>query len=1226
MKLSKYLCFLFLIQLLSISNKALSQCSIQSDSVVCLEDFLSFSVSAGGKQISSYAWQLGDGKTSNLPDPIAQYSSFGIKNIEVIIQLQSGGSCKATKTVFVHDRPVAAVQFASQSSYCFTGNNICVEDLSSPGQTASPLAKRSILFGDGYADFNSNPTAQKTVCYAYSAAGKYPIVLEITDTKGCYARAYDSVDITVNASASFNQKITNNCDTATLCITNTSMLKESQVTNFYWIFGDGSIDSSNWEPACHTYTVPGTYTVSFVVRTGPKCVDTLVKTALIELATAPIAKDIPILSGCLGTAFPMADLGVAKDHYTWWIAPVGGVFDSISNKAFTNHSPNLIGDYAIKLTIRKGACSNTVLLDTIEVNGPKAGIKSRNSSLCLVGDTTYFCDASDYTNTKGVRRIWYFNDEMAPSCTSDIANGVNVGMNCNYSVDFNAKHYYASLDTCYQASLFLVDTITNCQDIAYQNSYIGRKNPEGTTLKITIEKGCVGKDLSRTHFFELGTCREYLLNPDSAGSQGFYKNLTQYNYDTLSSADGFVTIGIILLGSDSNSTCPGFTTGPACHDTIWYHHKIKLVDKPKPAFTVTAPHLCNNQYAQFIINDTSDTRIRQVVWNWGDGNSSTINIGPGQTMASTYSHQYLKNGPFHVQVRLENDLGCEETDTTNITVGFQSQVRMPDAICAGQCVQFQETLLYYNDSVEYWRDNLRRQNNKESIFWEWGDGTKDSTQSPRHCFPDPGAYVVKRTSTDSIGCVLTDTLNFNVGGVKATIRQHKTEILCSEIIQLFDSSWVIKPQSGEKITDYSWDFNDGSPIKKLKNPYHFYTTFGEFDISLKVKSDFGCTDSATTHIEIIGPKPAFEFVTDTVGCAPLTVEMKNISTQCSNWIWYFGDPSNSTLPTKYDSNAVFTYQQPGTYTLRLYGADSIYNPATQNKQFCSATYPDLAVPGQVEKQVVVLPRPTVSFNIPNKVCVDQIFNIISTADPKYTNHSFAFGDGNSKSSSSKFFIYSYGKAGTYMISYLPTYTPDPRYGKGCYDSATKQIEVIDIEANFEIDSSRSKPLDIQFKNTSISGVAFDWTFEGIDSTNFFKTSKDRDPFVKFYPNQGYFKVCLKARNELGCEDELCKTFHLKNPKHIFIPNVFTPGDIDGLNDAFDIDILGEEDYDLKIFDRFGLLVYESTTDGNGRDGINWSGSDLNGYTLPAGVYYVIFNYKFYYSQPVKYTGTVTLIK
>lgn len=90
--------------------------------------------------------------------------------------------------------------------------------------------------------------------------------------------------------------------------------------------------------------------------------------------------------------------------------------------------------------------------------------------------------------------------------------------------------------------------------------------------------------------------------------------------------------------------------------------------------------------------------------------------------------------------------------------------------------------------------------------------------------------------------------------------------------------------------------------------------------------------------------------------------------------------------------------------------------------------------------------------------------------------------------------------------------------------------------------------------------------------------------------------------------------------------MFTPGDKDQLNDAFDIEIDYEEDYHCRIFNRYGQLVYESTTDGYHNVGINWNGTQPDYTVLPAGVYYVIFDYKFYYKKPERYTGTITIIR
>lgn len=1214
-KLSIYALLLF-------SMDCMGQCTIKSDSVVCANDFLGFSVLNSG-QVSSYYWNLGDGITSTLAEPIAQYNQFGTKNIQVTIQLKNGGICTASKSIFVHDRPIARMVFSSQSEFCFAANYVCLKDSSSPGKTGSPTSKRSILFGDGFADFSS-PTAQNTVCYSYKTPGKYPIVMEVTDTKGCYARAYDSIEIYHNAAANFSYTLDDKCDVISLCLKNTSQLKKSEVEAFYWNYGDGTIDSFNWNPACHDYTVPGKYSVSFVVKTGPTCIDTLYKPALIDLDPRPIIQDIPVLSGCLGTSFSMADIGPAKERYSWCVSHDGSQDDTISNSSAISYTPGKIGDYTVKLTVEYGKCKKVVIFDTLKVNGPLASIASRNNALCLVGDTTYFCDVSNYTNTKGVKRMWHFSDPVAPSCTTDTKNGLNTGINCNYSVDQHPKHFY-SLDSCYMPSLFLIDTVTLCQSTALKNVLIGKENPENTSLIVVNDQGCTGMNIDRGYHFLVGTCGDYKIMPDSAGTSGFIKNLHSWNYDNLTHPDGYVTIGLILLTSDTNSSCPGFSSGPACQDTLWYHHKIKVIEKPNPAFDVQKPHLCSNETANFTLKDTSDTEIRKVIWNWGDGSGTTLFLSPGQALPGTYPHTYQQNGSYRIKVLLENSEGCAEEDTFSLSVGHHSALILPENMCAGQCISLSDTIRYFGDSSAYWDMESRRAAGLEKVLWNWGDGTFDSLPSLKKCFPQPGVYNLTKTSTDSSGCVVTRTATYNVGGIKAAIRQHKGEVLCSEILQLFDSSFVQSPQTGETIVDYSWNFMDGSPLKKIQNPYHFYSYYGKFRISLVVESSFGCKDSAHINMNIIGPEPAFEFVTDTIGCVPLTVEMKNISNLCSHWIWYFGDPANSTLPTKYDSNAVFTYTQPGTYYLRLYGADSIFNGATGNKQFCSAIYPDLDVPGQIEKKVIVLPKPPVNFTMPEKVCVDESFVVRSTASNTYTLHHWDFGNGTSYSESARSTVRSYASPGTYQVKYTPTFLPDPSHGKACYDSLSKTIDVIDIKAAFHVDPDRSGPLHLQFINTSINAIAYDWTFTGLDSV-YYKSSTARDPLHRFYPNQGRYEVCLKVRNELGCVDEVCSTYYLRHPKYIFIPNVFTPGDKDFSNDAFDIEIEGEETYHLQIYNRFGELVYESTSDGKRDDGINWRGANADNTLLPAGVYYVIFNYNFYYDEPVKYTGTVTIIR
>ena len=65
-----------------------------------------------------------------------------------------------------------------------------------------------------------------------------------------------------------------------------------------------------------------------------------------------------------------------------------------------------------------------------------------------------------------------------------------------------------------------------------------------------------------------------------------------------------------------------------------------------------------------------------------------------------------------------------------------------------------------------------------------------------------------------------------------------------------------------------------------------------------------------------------------------------------------------------------------------------------------------------------------------------------------------------------------------------------------------------------------------------------------------------------------------------------------------VPNVFTPNN-DGINDVFRPEGKGIADYSLQVFNRWGILVFESTQYNNG-----WNGK-VNNEPAPAGTYYFL---------------------
>lgn len=92
--------------------------------------------------------------------------------------------------------------------------------------------------------------------------------------------------------------------------------------------------------------------------------------------------------------------------------------------------------------------------------------------------------------------------------------------------------------------------------------------------------------------------------------------------------------------------------------------------------------------------------------------------------------------------------------------------------------------------------------------------------------------------------------------------------------------------------------------------------------------------------------------------------------------------------------------------------------------------------------------------------------------------------------------------------------------------------------------------------------------------------------------------------------------------NLIIPDVFTPGDIDGKNDFFKILIDNEKSYYLKIFDFNDNLVFESNSKENTWDGRNYK----NGQTCEEGTYSFIFIYELNSGKSATKSGKIKLIR
>ena len=193
-----------------------------------------------------------------------------------------------------------------------------------------------------------------------------------------------------------------------------------------------------------------------------------------------------------------------------------------------------------------------------------------------------------------------------------------------------------------------------------------------------------------------------------------------------------------------------------------------------------------------------------------------------------------------------------------------------------------------------------------------------------------------------------------------------------------------------------------------------------------------------------------------------------------------------------------------------------------------------------------------------------------------------------------------------------------RSTNGCTDSLRYWLVVKPTPvAGFEADPIQLLQNDfITFTNTSSKGSSWRYIYgDGNDQT--FTDSTLASPSY-FYKKGGEFEVFQIVKNDVGCSDTISKFFRMQ--PYIALPSAFTPNK-DDINDVLELKhrLIKKLD-ELKVFNRFGQVVFE-TTDLNK----NWDGK-LDGVDVAGGSYIFVVQATSVFGETLKTKGTVNLIR
>lgn len=158
-----------------------------------------------------------------------------------------------------------------------------------------------------------------------------------------------------------------------------------------------------------------------------------------------------------------------------------------------------------------------------------------------------------------------------------------------------------------------------------------------------------------------------------------------------------------------------------------------------------------------------------------------------------------------------------------------------------------------------------------------------------------------------------------------------------------------------------------------------------------------------------------------------------------------------------------------------------------------------------------------------------------------------------------------------------TYVVTVNAGPGCSFNDTFVVQVSPpVTANF--DYTPRPPIantPFQFYNMSNGATAYTWSFgDGAGSS-------EKDP-KHLYVRSGSYQVCLVASNG-SCRDTICKMLETDVHLVIAVPSAFSPNG-DGTNDVLFVRGGGIESFSLKIYNRWGQMVFETQDMALGWDG------------------------------------------
>lgn len=495
--------------------------------------------------------------------------------------------------------------------------------------------------------------------------------------------------------------------------------------------------------------------------------------------------------------------------------------------------------------------------------------------------------------------------------------------------------------------------------------------------------------------------------------------------------------------------------------------------------------LKNNQ--RFVVRNRIATNgLKRAIWTFDDTT---------QIYDTVAIKAFVKTGLNKIKVTAIDLFGCMDSSERTIQVSIPPKSKFASSSLFA--CEDKQKFKFYDSSVTTVGTIV-------NSVWIFSDGKIYKNPVGRevsHSFSSAGKFQLSLATQNSLGCVDTFTELIQVSAKPNADFVINNTSQCLNINR-FEFTNTSTSNAAQTTLKYFWDFDD-TTTSSLTSPIKQYSVANKYKVSLIATNNFGCSDSISQNISVLGLPTAiigWNFKEECIDNQRFTFFDSSINNSGSGSIiqreWKFGDNT-----TKSGSIVTKQYKNSGKYDLIFY------------VRLSTGCFDSLIQP------IIVYPKPNASF------LVNQDTQCLSSNSFIFDNKSSIIPGGGSVS-------YSWTFADT--INSTATH---PRISFNSYGNFNAKLKV---QSQFGCIDTFVAPLqvtaspDVKFtSNNSLSQCNSSDTFEFTNYTDplngrglrySWRISDGRTFNTKnvnfAFKTPGNYQVVLNASNSLGCLDSL----------------------------------------------------------------------------------------------------------